>query len=245
MLVASKNQVWQDLEYQMRRTVDGLGKRIDAGIMDAVVALNANDIYTVASCEGHLDWGAPYPWIDVESSDPRVDALEQQIAELLYEGKKGSEEVKQLYLEVKHMHYQEELKIVAALDAFYQHHPLDYDRHLVFLHETRGGCRVQSQGADTQEVRTLDERAAKLKEYQAEMQAFADFLKRQFFGEKTAYTTAEAAIDMGVEQQTVMRHIQKGHLAAEKRGRDYAIAAAEWERFKNIPRRAGRPAKAQ
>jgi len=63
MLVASKNQVWQDLEYQMRRTVDGLGKRIDAGIMDAVVALNANDIYTTASCEGHLDWGATRGWI--------------------------------------------------------------------------------------------------------------------------------------------------------------------------------------
>jgi len=179
----------------------------------------------------------------VDIGSPHLDPIEQQIAELLYEGKR--DETKRLYLEVRALHYQEERKLVAVLDAFYQHHALDYDRHLIFIHDTRGGCRVRSQGADTQETRPLDERAAKLHEYQQEMSAFADFLKRRFFGEKIEYTTAEAALDLGVEQQTVMRHILHGHLAAEKRGRDYVIAAAEWERFKNMPRRAGRPAKAQ
>jgi hypothetical protein len=244
MLTLTKDQVWQNWQFQLSRTVDGLGKRIDPGIMDTVIALNANDIHTTASCEGHLDWGAPYPWIDVGSPDPRIGDLEQQIAELLYEGKKGSEQVEQLYLATKRMHYQEELKLLEAIEAFYQHHPVVVDRHLTLLHITRGGCHMRPQGADIQELRTDAERVAKLKEYQAEMHAFADFLKRQFFGEKIEYTTAEAALDLRVEQQTVMRHILRGHLAAEKRGRDYVIPAAEWERFKRMPRRAGRPARA-
>lgn len=239
MLTLTKNQVWEDLEREYARTVDGLGKRIDKGIMDTVIALNANDIHTTASCEGHLDWGCPYPWVDIGSGDPKLDEIEQQIAELLYEGKR--DEVGRLYLEVKHFHYQEELKLIPILESFYQHYPLHYDRHLIFIHDIRGGCRIQSQGADTQEMRSQPERAQKLKEYQSEMQAFTDFLRRQFFGDKTEYTTAEAANVLGVEQQTIKRNILRGNLVARKMGRDYIINASEFERFKTTPRRSGRP----
>jgi hypothetical protein len=181
MLVVSKNQVWWDLERQMSRTIDSLGKHIDTGIMDVVVALNASDIHTTASCEGHLDWGTPYPWVDIGS--PLTAPVGQQIAELLYEGKKGSEEVEALYREIKRLHLQEEMKLEEALEAFYQRRPLHYDRHLVYVHDIRGECRVQSQGADTQEIRSAEEQGTKLQAYQQEMHSFALFLKEGFFNE--------------------------------------------------------------
>jgi excisionase family DNA binding protein len=217
--------------------------------MGLVVALNANDISTTASCEGHIDWGAPYPWVDIGCcNDPRIVSREQEIAILLSEGKKGSQELERLHTELKQIHYQEELKLISVLEAFYRVRPLDYDRHLTLVHITRGGCRMRSQGADIQELRAPEEQALKLKEYQDEMQAFASFLKARFFGEsvlprKEEYTTAEAASELGVEHQTVVRNILRHNLVAEKRGRDYFIKAAEFERFKNTPRRSGRPAK--
>lgn len=239
----TKLETWQSLEQQFKRTVDRLGKRIDSGILETVVALNAHRINTTASCEGHLDWGAPYPWIDVDSANPRIADLDQQIALLLSEEKKS--ETEQLYLEIAQLNYQEELKIASILEAFYQHHPIVYDRHIIFIHDIRGGCRIQSLGADTQEFRTPDEQAQKLIEYQAEMQAFTDFLKRRFFGEKTEYTTQEAADELCLTQQAIKRSILHGNLSAEKRGRDWYINAAEFERFKNTPRKVGRPVKVQ
>jgi hypothetical protein len=245
MIVTSKNQEWEKLEREFKRTVDRLGKHIDAGILDTVVALNANGINTTASCEGHLDWGAPYPWVDVDSSDPRIAEIDQQIAILLSEGKKP--ETEQLYLEIAHLNYQEELKLGSVLEAFYQHHPIVYDRHIIFIHDIRGGCRIQSLGADTQEFRTPDDQALKLAEYQAEMQAFTDFLKGCFFGEniKQEYLVSEAAGLLGMRHRTLNSHVERGNIKAMKRGRDLYITAEELDRFKNTPRKVGRPAKVQ
>jgi hypothetical protein len=244
MLTITKEQVWQDLERSFARTVDGLGKRIDTGIMAVVVAFNAYGLSTSASCEGHLDHGCAYPWIDVRSSDPRVDEVRQEIAVLLSEGKKGSEEVEQLQIFIHQLNYQEELKLIAALDSFYQHHQSSYDQHLVFWHDITGGCRVQSQGAGSQNMRTPDEQLRRQQEYQAEMQVFADFLKRQFFGElltQSEYTTIEAASLLGMEPQAVTRNIMRGNLVAQKHGRDYLITHAELERFMQERRGRGRP----
>jgi excisionase family DNA binding protein len=54
-------------------------------------------------------------------------------------------------------------------------------------------------------------------------------------------TTTEAAEVLGVQPQTVTRHILRGMIQAEKRGRDYLIRQEEIERFKQERRRAGRP----
>jgi hypothetical protein len=46
---------------------DGIGKKVDAGIFNAVVyftqVVTALGIATEQSCEGHFDWGNPYPSI--------------------------------------------------------------------------------------------------------------------------------------------------------------------------------------
>lgn len=46
---------------------DALGKGIDSGIIEHVAILNAVGFNTSGSCEGHADWGYPFPWIDIEA----------------------------------------------------------------------------------------------------------------------------------------------------------------------------------
>lgn len=67
MIVASTT--WEETAKHFSKVVDKLGKPIDTGIFDTVVALNMLGVPTRASCEGHLEWGLPYPWIDVEAED--------------------------------------------------------------------------------------------------------------------------------------------------------------------------------
>lgn len=55
-----------ELEGCFDNIVDNLGKKIDDGIKEAVVILTKIGFKTSASCEGHLNWGFPFPWIDIE-----------------------------------------------------------------------------------------------------------------------------------------------------------------------------------
>lgn len=72
---------WEEATKHFRRVVDKLGKPIDDGIFETVVALNMLGITTRASCEGHLEWGLPYPWIDVESEDTTKHRLHQYLTQ--------------------------------------------------------------------------------------------------------------------------------------------------------------------
>jgi hypothetical protein len=181
MLEVTKQQVWEDLQKRFKRVVDRLGKHIDKDIMDTVIVLNASGIHTTASCEGHLDHGAAYPWIDIGSPD--IDELAQKIIVLLHEGKRDDEETKQLQRQHRLLYLQEEQKLVTLLDAFYQQHQMAYDRHLSIWRFSNGAPRLQSHGADYQEFRSPDEQSQKLKEYQDEMQAFSIYLKQIYFQE--------------------------------------------------------------
>ncbi len=49
--------------------VDGLGKGIDERIKPLVQALWDIGYDTCASCEGHVDWGRGYPWVDLWEPD--------------------------------------------------------------------------------------------------------------------------------------------------------------------------------
>lgn len=57
---------WNETVDKYAHTTDRLGKKIDDGIFETVVCLNMLGINTTSSCEGHLDWGLPYPWINIE-----------------------------------------------------------------------------------------------------------------------------------------------------------------------------------
>ena len=58
-------QEWIEVSEKFSHVTDKLGEPIDKGIFDTVVALNILGFVTRQSCEGHLDHGLPYPWVDV------------------------------------------------------------------------------------------------------------------------------------------------------------------------------------
>lgn len=52
-------------------------------------------------------------------------------------------------------------------------------------------------------------------------------------------TVTEAAADAGITRYAVWVAIKRGRLAATKRGRDWHIERAEWERYKQTSRKLG------
>ena len=58
-------QKWIEISEKFSHVTDKLGKHMDKGILDTVVALNVLGFDTDQSCEGHLDHGLPYPWVDI------------------------------------------------------------------------------------------------------------------------------------------------------------------------------------
>ena len=179
MQTVTKSQVLDDLREHFKRVVDGIGTPIDQGILDTVVAFNAIGLYTTASCEGHIDEGLAHPWIDISCED--AEKLAGKIAWKLYEGKREEEETKRMMQQHRLCLLREEQKLVEFLDAFYQQHRFNYERHLSICRFSNGAPRIQSYGADHQEFRDTHERAQKLKEYQQEMLRFAEFLRDRFF----------------------------------------------------------------
>ncbi len=58
---------------ETNQLADRLGLGIDDGIKETVAALRMHGFDTTGSCEGHLDHGLAYPWIDIGLSPGYVD----------------------------------------------------------------------------------------------------------------------------------------------------------------------------
>lgn len=69
MLYNSTKKKIQEIQQQVDLITDGLGLPIDDLIKPAVVALRLWGFPTSASCQGHTDWGLPYPWIDIDTRE--------------------------------------------------------------------------------------------------------------------------------------------------------------------------------
>lgn len=76
-----KENKLNELRSELERAIDGLGKKIDTGILDTTLYLNALEVRTNASCEGHLDHGLPYCWVDLATSSQSSDLYKQYIKE--------------------------------------------------------------------------------------------------------------------------------------------------------------------
>jgi hypothetical protein len=67
VVLAEKEAQRAQMVERCRRVVDKLGQPIDEGIFETVVVLNLPGIHTLASCEGHLEYGAYAPWVDIQT----------------------------------------------------------------------------------------------------------------------------------------------------------------------------------
>ncbi len=177
---------WAELEEKFRHVTDKLGKHIDEGIFETVIALNALGLPTQMSCEGHSDRALPYPWIDIHMIDvenlpastetPEIQELRTKLQQLQIEQSKNPE-VQQRSREAGKARIASQYRIYQLLESFYKNRVVSYDRMITI----KMNLRIQSQGGNFAEFLSPDERLQKLREYQEEMRYFTAFLKKLYF----------------------------------------------------------------
>jgi hypothetical protein len=70
--------------------VDGLGKKLDAGIKCAVISFRLLGFQTTMSCEGHMRvWGTPFPWVEISSINNSKEKV-QTLLNQFYSNREGS-----------------------------------------------------------------------------------------------------------------------------------------------------------
>lgn len=198
--LSNKERRWQELQQELSKVTDRLGKPIDAGIFDAVVAFSAllegTGLKTRQSCEGHLDHGVPAPWIDFEPEPNSAVDIElkhlpdewQRISDLIEQIEQENEDDDRLPGLFKELHAvrarmeslraEQDMIIHQLLTEFYEDNLVNksYDQILV-LERSR---RLQSIGANHQQAQDRDTKAANLNRYQEEMKKLAEFLKKKY-----------------------------------------------------------------
>jgi hypothetical protein len=173
-------QKWEELSEKFSHVTDKIGRPIDEGILETFVALNALDIPTSMSCEGHHDHGLPYPWVDIESEETMQ--LMSRHEELTRLEQMNTPEAIELRTSIERRRKVEELKVFEYLTAFYQVQRVDLYRLIIVRGLGMGCTRIQSQGGDFLELLVSeDEKERMLHEYQEEIRHFTAFLKSIYF----------------------------------------------------------------
>jgi len=194
--IASENnsleQRYRDMQAFVSQMTDKLGERVDARIAETVVLLNLLGIPTSGSCEGHMTHGTGAPWIDIE--DTGIGAQTEEATRLFSLAKECkqqqghmTEEVLHLFeqahqarLTIKKKHITIRLRLLSLLATFYEQRRIPFERQLIIQSRSDGKSRLESQGADMQEVLEPSARQQKLADYQQEMQDFTAFLKQRY-----------------------------------------------------------------
>ena len=73
-----KRDLYSRIKRSANKAKDATGCKIDAEIKELVVLLNCMGIKTVASCQGHVDYGYKYHWIDFKfdvNSNKKMNSL--------------------------------------------------------------------------------------------------------------------------------------------------------------------------
>ncbi len=161
-----KEIVWEKYKSEVERITDRLGKVIDEGIKETVIALRAIGFPTSQSCEGHTDRGLPYPWVDIKT--PKESTLWWSAPAPEYE---KLQELAILQLQKKMLEF---------LAEFYEDRQTSFDARLVFEF-TRKSFRVQSIGGRTLPLFSTEEQEKKIRLFRKEMNDFARFLKQKYF----------------------------------------------------------------
>ncbi len=149
---------------------DRLGKPVDPGIRLAVIALRAAGFETAASCQGHLDHGEPFPWIDIgirylgmfagSPNDHRADVISRRLRS------------------IKVRNLRQEARLLLKLERFYLHRMTSLERRLVVVPiGIDGAFQLTVQGAHVQEMLPTPRRKARLAGFQSEFRDFGSFLR--------------------------------------------------------------------
>lgn len=195
---------WEEIAADVEEIVDRLGKPIDPGIKEAVIALQAHQISTAGSWEGHVGRGGSYPWVHVQSpaseriqSTPRYQELkvagrtERQGGPALSEAEKA--EYHELLVRQADADLRTRQEIEQLLEEFYAG-ATDEDQpnriafvpklaHMRLAPQYAEQYRERTNGVAPEELKRItEEYTERLPAGQAEMQRFAEFLKQKYFG---------------------------------------------------------------
>ena len=162
---SEKDLEWEKTSREVDQIGDKLGRGVDDGIKETVIALTVNEYPTVQSCEGHLEeGGAPFPWIQVESEAP--------------EGWEDDENKQQQWSEAN---AKERVRMTASLEEFYQDRAIDEDTQLTMVDQgVYDAFRLQSAGGAEMDSLPKETQAQNQEKYRNEMQDFSSFLKKKF-----------------------------------------------------------------
>jgi len=153
--------VWEEKLKTVGERVDTNGRKMDLGIIETVAALNLLKIPTSGSCEGHLDYGLPNPWVDIVAMNrPETQFLEKEETP---EYKKWQKENKIL-----------NETVATWIIEFYTDSKPDEQIKILIRLIGRIAGRIQSgEGTSTKSVEILRDR-------QVEIKKFSKFLKKKF-----------------------------------------------------------------
>jgi hypothetical protein len=169
-----KKKLWEETTADVETITDGVGKRIDKDMKDAVIGLNILDIHTFGSCEGYIDWGTGGPYVDIVSKEYRELWKRAKNAVSEEEAKKFTDELESKNLE-------ERKKIFDYLSDFYKDRQVPFHQRLTIQGLAKGWSRLESQGVGLQKIEPEEVKKQHLKEFQEEINAFTEYLKNRFF----------------------------------------------------------------
>lgn len=173
---------WHEADIFAQKLVDRVGCPIDKGILETVVVLNLLGLHTSQSCEGHLDGGRPYPWVDFQTEE--CPAWYEQAQRDIYRTGQNPEEeeaaIAHLMARVDAFHTPRHLytRMQALLDTCYIERPDSPAEWRLVIHCVHPGyyrmCPACGYEADEWPANA---RAGNLARGQAEMRAVTRFLK--------------------------------------------------------------------
>lgn len=178
----TKEQRWKEELQIVEQLTDGLGLHVDEGIKETVAAFHMFEINTTASHEGKIN-RHPIPYIDVHNEETKM--LYEKFRNFRDTNKEDKEGIEILRREITRLNLDERKKIIPLLEEFYLDRKTPYEIRLGIRSLALGWSRVQSLGADFQEIEDDEEiRKEKLRQFQEEMHTFTEFLKNKYFSKE-------------------------------------------------------------
>lgn len=174
---STRKEHWKHTCERVDRITDRLGKPVDDGIKNAVIAFLALDFPTTSSCAGHLPsarrFRAQAPWVEITYpiDRPWLAGLSEEDR-----SREHPKIINQILLEKK--------RCFDLLEVFYRDRPSLLDVQIILSSRGDLSFTIQSHGASFISVLSPTEQKDTLELYQNEMRDLASFLKDWYLTKK-------------------------------------------------------------
>lgn len=170
--ISAKITAWAATAQALTAQTDALGRDIDRGIRDTVIALQLLGLNTFSSCAGHPGrlTGGPYVMFQSVGAKERfaqLQALGTGPADPTYQ---------QLREALVAANMEERQKLLPLLDAFYRRRQVAFGDRLIIQGISAEASRLKVQGIELMYIESKVERRTRLRKAQTEMQAFTGFV---------------------------------------------------------------------